>query len=447
MHLLRKGGAIAAAIALIGAAPVANAACPLDGATPFTAGPVSPLNGFAQYVLDTEGKALEICLTGDGAGICFFDPVDPANPFSVQIGFGAEGFWWLSEGAFTTANGTDVLVVMAAEAAFVAEVPGVGEQFPFTRLRIRMDIPQEGIYTLVHPFGTYTAVIPAAAIGPAQEVRESFDIEFRPNATNQGRVGPWLRHVDATGAPMTFDANGASPPVAAGPRFIGDGGTRPITGSPCGTNFLRLSATSLDGLSPIDLNGAAPGNDAEFNQFVVHGQLFAGNVLTPLAASAGYSRSATETRVNVFAKAPTTAAVVATPGGVLTGDGSGRFFASSVVTAIPSTVSVTADNNPPVPNNLDNTQVVPVFDVVAITKAEAVCTGAPKTCSVTVEANSSDKATTGAPTLSITNLGTAPIPLTAGTATVTGLTVLPAVVNVSSTAGGSDSEPVKVINQ
>ena len=35
---------------------------------------------------------------------------------------------------------------MATEAAFLAD-PADGEQFPFTRLRIRLDVPQPGVYS------------------------------------------------------------------------------------------------------------------------------------------------------------------------------------------------------------------------------------------------------------------------------------------------------------
>lgn len=57
-------------------------------------GPVSPQNGFPLWYQDTNGLALELCLDGDGAlGPCLFDPVDPANPYSVQIGFGDEAFY------------------------------------------------------------------------------------------------------------------------------------------------------------------------------------------------------------------------------------------------------------------------------------------------------------------------------------------------------------------
>jgi hypothetical protein len=415
-------------------APAALAACPQDGAKPFKAGPVHPVNGFATYVQDSQGLALELCLTGDGTGICFFDPVIPNNQFSELIGFGPEAFWWLAEGTVTTTR-IGALVVMAAEAAFAAEDPAPGEQFPFTRLRIRIDISDPGIYTLTYPYGQHTWVLEQAG---RRAVNETFDIQFAPDAMNQGRVGPWLSSV---GAPFT-DPNG-EPGL-----FVGDGTPRPAVGSPCGTNFIRLTATALNGTTPLnidpsDQDGDGRTDSVSSNLFTIFGKHYVGEVQTPLTAAASYSRANDGNgRVNVFATAPTTATLTATVGGnvvslIREGD---RYFNSLPLAAadpVPA-VSVTADNNPPLENNLDTTATPATTDVVTITRAEATCSGG--TCTLVIEASSSDLASPPALTSS---LGA----LTAGSLTVTGLSVVPATVTVNSAAGGSDTEPVKVINQ
>ena len=112
-----------------------HAACTVATATPFQAGPPNPNNGFAEYLRDSTGLELELCLSPSTATIdpvtqavispvgtppfCMFDPPDPANAFSSQIGFGAEGFWWLA--APDTTNfpaGVNAVLVLAAEAAF-----------------------------------------------------------------------------------------------------------------------------------------------------------------------------------------------------------------------------------------------------------------------------------------------------------------------------------------
>jgi hypothetical protein len=76
--------------------------------------------------------------------------VEPANPFSVQIGFGAEAFWWISSAA--TANG---LMVLGMEGAFPAGLQN-GQQLAFTRIRARATAPLAGTATITTPFGTFT---------------------------------------------------------------------------------------------------------------------------------------------------------------------------------------------------------------------------------------------------------------------------------------------------
>jgi hypothetical protein len=421
-----KKVALAVLIALGTAGAPAMAACPEDGAKPFKAGPVHRVNGFASYVQDSEGLALELCLAGDGNGICFFDPAIPNNSFSLLIGFGPEAFWWLAEGTVTT-NQVDALVVMAAEAAFAAEDPAPGEQFPFTRLRIRIDIATPGIYTLTHPYGQQTWRLETAG---TRVVNETNDIQFAPDAMNQGRVGPWLTSV---GAPFADPQGGAG-------SFVGNGTPLPAVGSPCGTNFVRLTATQLDGVTPLSIDPADQDGDGRLdsvsnNLFTIFGKHYVGDVQTPLKAAASYSTAADGSgRVNVFATAPSTATLTATVGGNVLGmlQAGDRYFTTLALPAgspLPA-VSVTADNNPPLANNLDTTENPAVADVVTITRAEATCTGG--LCTLVVEASSSDLS--GAPALT-------------GTGTFPGLSVVPATVTVTSAAGGTDTEPVKVINQ
>ena len=45
----------------------AHAACTVATATPFQAGPPNPNNGFAEYVRDSSGLALELCLSPSAA--------------------------------------------------------------------------------------------------------------------------------------------------------------------------------------------------------------------------------------------------------------------------------------------------------------------------------------------------------------------------------------------
>ncbi len=188
---------------------------------------------------------------------------------------------------------------MAAEAAFLTENPAPGDQFPFTRLRIRMDVPQPGVYTVTHPYGTETFTVDV--VGAGQEVRTSQDIEFVPalppatSAQNEGCVAPWLAFDPITDAP---------------PGFIGDGATlHAVTGSPTGNNLFQISAVDLGG-APIDLDGAG-NNTVSTNLFIVNGKLYDGNLATPMVVDrTSYDRAdVTAGQVDVFTTGAATATV------------------------------------------------------------------------------------------------------------------------------------------
>jgi hypothetical protein len=453
-----KRTTLAAACAAALVLPVSTAllaACPADGATAFLAGPVNPNNGFAEYVTDSNNVSLELCLSGDPTGavqVCFFDAAIPGVPFSEQIGFGPEAFWWLAEGAVDTTatdpvNGDtfSALVVMAAEAAFLTEVPADGDQFPFTRLRIRINAPVPGIYTITHPFGQSLFVVPADAITAGQEIRESFDIQFVPAPQggvpiqNQGRVGPWLTQV---GGPFTF-------PEFPGASFIGTGDVGPVAGSPCNTNFVRVSVASIDGVSPPpvidpqDIDGDGNTSSVSTTDFTVHGKLYDGRVATGLISErTTYDRGpGLPGQVEAFAASSPTAGVSVSGGPSLPAgdlqmatDGTGSFFRSEPVgdaSILPPTVDVKAVETT---GATDPTRLVRLLtDVVRITRAEYnLDTGI-----LLVEANSSDAAVT--PTLTVAQYQR---PVGTGITTA----APPATVHVISSAGGSDTEQVRVVS-
>jgi len=437
-----KLGLLAMAV-LVAAGPTAQAACPADGATPFFAAPVDPVNGFPAYVEDSQGLALAPCLN---PAFCFFDPPIVGNAFSETIGFGAEAFYWLADSTITTTGGLDALVVMAAELAFNTAEPAPGEQFPFTRLRLRVDVPLPGIYTITHPFGQESYVLQNAG---RRAINDSFDIEFMPDAVNQGRVAPWLTW-------DTFPNDPVLPDVAGFDGFVGDAATpHAVKGSPCGNNFFRVEAVRLNGVTPInidpaDLDGDGSTSSITETLFVVSGRVKQGNVETPLSVDGvSYSRDATGAgRLNVFATAPTTAVVNfdTTIDGALTpatqvsmaGDGAGRFFGTLALGpagAVPTTIEVVADN-PASPGNDTAVRTAAVHDIITVFQADY--DSAAKT--LTVAADSSDLASP--PTLTAVGFGD----LTGGTLTANGLNVAPATVTVQSSSGGSTAAAVRVIN-
>jgi hypothetical protein len=338
---------------------------------------------------------------------------------------------------------------MAAEAAFISENPAPDEQFPFTRLRIRVDVPFPGVYTLIHPYGQERFVV--EAVGPGQEVRESFDLEFMPNAVNHGRVGPWLTW-------DTYPTDEFIPDVivrgASIDAFVGDATTpHRVTGSPCGTNFLQVEAVALDGVTPLAIDPNNEDGDGRTDSittdlFVTSGRTYRKQIDTPLVIDAAtYSRDVAGGRVNVFATSPTTAELTFSGGALATageqpapGDGSGHFFGSTALGTIPGTVQVTATNVAQ-PNNALITRTLSVTDVVTIVQADYDNFLG----TMTIIASSSDQV--GTPTLSAGLLG--PLVCSAPsscTLTATALNVAPATVTVTSEAGGSATKAVRVIN-
>ncbi|MDP4300561.1 hypothetical protein [Leptothrix discophora] len=452
---------LAAAISLIlgvTTSPLMAAVCKPNAATPFSASAPDPVNGFPRVLADSEGVSLVLCNgLSDPANIggCFFDPVIPGNAFSADIGFGAEGFWFLSEASFSDPQGAgyNVLLVMGAEAAFMTETPVNGEQFPFTRLRVRIDAPVAGIYTLTHPYGSKTWTVTAPG---RRAINDTSDIQLFaapdvvlndgdvPARTNQGVVGPWLRWT-------TSAADGMLPGERAAPAgFLGDGATpHTVVGSPCGTNYAELVVKH-------------PTTGAEItrfrsNLFTVQGmQAPDTERITPLVVdSAYYAKNGNEVKVHVFATAPTTARVNAqvldvtdalsteVAAGPLASDRTGRFYATLPASSsgnVPEALVVQADNSPVSPSR---SQRLALTDLVTVTAANASCASGTSNCTVTVSALSSD------PDAQLTldlggNRTSTRLSGTGTTFSVTDLTALPASVKVSSDKKGSASKPLTI---
>lgn len=440
------------------------AACPVDGSTPMKIGPYNPQTTFPLWIQDSEGLAVEICpgtdadpVTGNCISVPPFTVADfPGDPdaaakaaLSQQIGFGDEGFWASADalidipagGALTTPG--RAIFVSGVEAAFLPDFAD-GNQFPFTRLRIRIDIPQTGTYVVTHPWGRITYNITTPGI---RAINDSFDIQlFADQGAYQGRIGPILTW-DTFPGDFLLDQYG--PPFQYTPPFGGSGPdgkadyiglpTAPhaVKGSPCGTNYFRIDGPNIGG----------PGvNFVETDLFTVSGKVFNGAALpTPLKIDqTSYSRSNTG-RVNVFATAPTTASVSFNGGAnlppgshTMAGDGSSRFFGTVDLTpdtsTLPATIQVTGDNSAVNTWNLPTVLNSPLVDLVTITRADYDF----GTGQLTVEAHSSDRLVP--PTLSAVGQN-----LTDGVLT-TSLTVAPPSVTVTSSAGGSATFPVTVIH-
>lgn len=436
MMMKRKLSVVLVAAALeMYAASVAQAACPADGATPFATGPLNPVNGYAEYVSDSRGLSLQICLDANN---CAFDPVIAGNLQSEQAGAGSESFYWLSDARLDVpATGFSARLIMAAEATYATGEPAVDEQLTFTRLRIRIDAPVPGNYHVTHPYGEHTFTVDTVV--PGFDVSDTIDISFTPNqASAQGRVGPWLRWDPAV-----------APAAPAG--YIGDGATlHRVVGSPCGNNFFRVTATDFNG-APINLTGnvGLGNNSVRTDDFTVAGQLYDGRVQTPLSADrVTYSRTpSTVGQIDAFASSSNTAAVTVQDGPgtaaanvrlssprPLASNNLGKFFTSEVLAAQPNTTNlpgaVVVRSSVPDASTDATALVRPLTDQVVITQADYnVATG-----TLVVTATSSD--TRVPPTLTLQEYSTL-----AGQPVRT--LAPPAVVTVMSSAGGWDRALVR----
>ncbi len=457
--------------ALLAATPAwaAGSVCPQGGPTPLNIGPQNPVTTFPLWVQDANALALEICPGTDQLNCISVPPFTaadfPGDPnaaakaaLSQQIGFGDEGFWASADalitipasGALTTPG--RALLVSGVEAAFLPNFAD-GNQFAFTRLRLRIDVPRAGSYTVTHPWGqiTYTVTTPGA-----RAINDSFDIPFTAGQTGyQGRIGPILTWdtfpddplLDQYGPPFQY----APPYGLSGPDGVADyigtlnyvnpvtgGSEHKVKGSPCGTNVFRIEGPDIGG----------PGvNVIETDLFTVTGKIYNGPPLpTPLSVDqVTYARSAFNGRVSVFATAPPAATVSFTGGPNLPagshpmgGDGSGHFFGQVSLApdtaTLPTTVQVTAENFAVAPASTPGVADVPLVDRVTITRADYdFATG-----DLTVEAHSSDRRQPPV----LTAFGQ---PLVNGSLTLN-LFVPPARVTVTSSAGGQASYPVTVIH-
>lgn len=412
--------AMMAALVLFGSVGTSQAV--LNAVDP---GPYTLANGFfPAWYSDTNGRGLDLCLSpavGVNGPLCivladaFFDPT---LTLSFPTNWPGELFYFVADGLIT-APGINKLVYRAAlEASFATGAPINGDQIVFARVRVRADAPVAGQYTITHPYGVLIVNVDTPG---SRAINVTIDAGLAALVFTDalgGDIGPFLQ---ATGGPITGDT---------GELFIGDPNiTQTVTGSPFGTNFVRI-------VGPV-----GSGVDFTTDQFTVSGKITAATTPTPLIVDrTTYSRTASQTQVDVFATSAPTATASFADGATTTpmvGDAVGRFFGQELnPAAIPASVTVTAANV----GNLSTSIPSNVTDVVSITKVEySAGTG-----TLVIEASSSDESplpalSFGASTLVPTGVGTTQ------SFTVTGLAIPPATVTVTSANGGSDTEEVVVL--
>lgn len=188
------------------------------------------------------GVRLTYCPGGDPK--CISEPIDPADPNSVALRMGGEGFWWSAEAFLdedtpdaSVPGGLEGLLVMAIEAAFGGDESIFdGNQIGFARLRIRVDVPAEGQYTITHPYGV-----------------EVFDVVFDPDDDPDDRG---KRAINMTRDVMTIDL--ADPDGAFVGALFGPIGPRFLTwpGYESDPTLAIQQQVLVDGVPQLDADGA-----------------------------------------------------------------------------------------------------------------------------------------------------------------------------------------------
>jgi hypothetical protein len=240
---------ILAALVCLLLAPAASAQLTPRGAL----GEINTATGFPAYVQDVNGVKLDLYLL-------FADPVILDNPWSVTTGFGAEGFFYMAESRMDLPGGGRALLVLAVEAAYGAGPPMNGDQFLFSRVRIRIDAPENGTYTVKHPWGQKTFVVDTV---DKRNINDTFDFG--------GLVPPCTGQTPCFGGPAGFERLLISPTpwvfltaANANATFIGDGATETTVSGGLNDNVFRIEGPNIGG------NGI---NFIENPLFIVSGHL------------------------------------------------------------------------------------------------------------------------------------------------------------------------------
>ncbi|MCW8278196.1 cadherin-like domain-containing protein [Pseudomonas sp. PCH199] len=363
---------------------------------------------------------------------------DDTLPMVFPDNWPPEAFWFLAE--TTIANnaagyGMDAYVA-GIEAAFAGGNPLDGDQISFARIRMRINVPVAGTYTITHPYGVETVNVTTPgrrAINITKDIGIGASGNF--SGALNGAIGPFLRSVNG---PYTE----VNPDTGAIETFVGDPNlTEQVTGSPNNTNFVRIQG---------------PAGTIQTNLFTLAGKVLDNRAQTRVDLSrATYRRTtsgtATNTQVEVFGKADTSStlcfreSIALVPGPPPTpcltnmvGDGTGLFFARRLFNGpVPAVVVLTATN--PAGSTRPTSTSSKLTDLVRIQTARYNWSNH----SLLIEATSTDEVVV--PDMVAQGYGRLTKSGTLQRLTVADLPQPPATVTVKSAAGGSDVEPVVVV--
>jgi len=244
--------------------------------------------GYPVYYQDLNGLQLTICQGGNP--MCISDPVDPNDPAQLALNTGGESFWWSADAAIEEA-GVDALLVLGTEGTFGgAEALIDGQQISFGRVRIRVDTPVAGDYTVVYPYGVQTFTNVPAGLGTINftgdiGINDPSDPDFAMVGALFSEIGPnfltWDSFdptlvandpllvktepaVDADGNPIL---DGLSQPTMNTVHYVGDPA---IEHTVTGGNFIDEVGEVVNYFRVIGPNGI----DVQTDLFVVTGRVY-----------------------------------------------------------------------------------------------------------------------------------------------------------------------------
>ncbi|WP_285420064.1 Ig-like domain-containing protein [Pseudomonas sp. efr-133-TYG-5] len=359
---------------------------------------------------------------------------DDSQPMVFPDNWPPEAFWFLAETNIANNGagyGMDAYVA-GIEAAFASGNPADGDQQSFARIRIRVNVPVAGTYTITHPYGVETVNVTTPgrrAINITKDVGIGAPGNF--SGALNGAIGPFLRSVNGPYTEVNPDTGGVE-------TFVGDPNlTEAVTGSPFDTNFVRITG---------------PAGTIQTSLFTVAGKVLDSRQQTHVEIDrTTYRRTSSGIRAEVFAKADSSStlcfreSIALLPGPPptpcqtsLLGDNNGLFFGQRLGNGtLPAVVVVTATN--PAGTTRPTSVSSKLTDVVKIQTARYNWANH----SLLIEATSTDEV--AIPDMVAQGYGRLSKSGTLQRITVADLTQPPATVTVKSAAGGSDSEAVVVV--
>ena len=269
-------------------------------------GPVNPSNGgYPAWYQDGTGLALEFCNPLNQAelneGWCLILPADVPSgtaPETFPTDYSGEHFYW---NATAGARGAGAVLVLSLEAAFNTADPVAGEQVVFGRLRITIpSLPASGDYKVYTPFGDFDfpGLVSGERLFFTTDIGIACGADF--SCALNSNIGPFLLPSDSPGGAEVA----AVPGPVTGKLYIADPARLgPVTGS-----SLPPFTSPADGLQydhnrfRIELNGSTLIFDEP--NFTLAGRVMNGTIPGRVSIDrASYSRTATGTKLDVFATA------------------------------------------------------------------------------------------------------------------------------------------------